>query len=304
VEFRRGRRRVEVGATFLTKGTLALLAVLAYCLAAQAPAAAALLVKPREPVAQGQVVLVALKGVADGCRIRGSWQGESLDFFPVADGEYASLVGVDLRLAPGAYPLEIRLEQPGKDPVIWRETLKVAKKDYGVEKLHLPEAMVTLDAPTLKRVREEGARFDALWGEQSPERYWRGPFITPVPGKLIAPFGRRRIINGEPRSPHTGADLRTALGEPVRAANNGRVVLVGEFFFHGNAVVIDHGWGLYTMYFHLSQVKVAQGDLVQQGTVIGLAGATGRASGPHLHWGVRLGGARIDPFALVKVTGG
>jgi murein DD-endopeptidase MepM/ murein hydrolase activator NlpD len=259
---------------------------------------------PHGPVAQGEVAQVLVQGVLAGAAVEGSWQGEGLGFFPAGEGVRAALIGIDLRLPPGTYPLEVRLRGRGEDPITWRETVQVVAKDYGVERLQLPERMVTLGPKTLKRVREEEARFAALWGKRSPECYWSGPFLRPLAGDLLSPFGRARFINDEPRSPHTGVDLRAALGEPVLASNGGRVALVGEFFFHGRAVVIDHGLGLYTMYFHLSEVKVKAGKRVERGAVIGLAGATGRASGPHLHWGVRLAGARVDPFALVKLTGG
>jgi murein DD-endopeptidase MepM/ murein hydrolase activator NlpD len=259
---------------------------------------------PQGPVGQGEVARLVVQGVPAGAAVEGSWQGEALGFFPAGEGTRAALVGVDLRLDPGTYPLEVRLRSRGKDPITWRETVQVVAKDYGVERLQLPERMVTLSPKTLKRVREEEARFAALWGKRSPECYWSGPFLRPLAGDLLSPFGRARFINDEPRSPHTGVDLRAALGEPVLASNAGRVALVGEFFFHGRAVVIDHGLGLYTMYFHLSEVKVRAGKRVERGGVIGLAGATGRASGPHLHWGVRLAGARVDPFALVQVTSG
>jgi len=259
---------------------------------------------PAGPVAQGEVARLVVQGVPAGTTVEGSWQGESVVFSPAADGKRGALIGVDLQLPCGTYPLEVRLRGKGENPITWRETIQVTAKDYGVEHLQLPERMVTLDPKTLERVREEEARFAALWGKRSPECYWSGPFLRPLPGSLLAPFGRVRFINDEPKSPHTGVDLRAALGEPVLASNRGKVALVGEFFFSGRAVVIDHGLGLYTMYFHLSEVKVKAGERVERGAVIGLAGATGRASGPHLHWGVRLGGARVDPFALVKVTGG
>jgi hypothetical protein len=259
---------------------------------------------PQGPVAQGEVVRLVVQGVPAGAMVEGSWQGEPLGFFAQGEGVQDALIGVDLRLPPGTYPLEVRLRGKAENPITWRETVQVVAKDYGVEQLQLPERMVTLGPKTLKRVREEEARFAALWEKRSSEYYWSGPFLRPLPGDLLSPFGRARFINGEPRSPHTGVDLRAALGEPVLASNGGRVALVGEFFFHGRAVVIDHGLGLYTMYFHLSAVKVKAGERVERGAVIGLAGATGRASGPHLHWGVRLAGARVDPLALVKVTGG
>lgn len=270
---------------------------------AQVAAGASKLIGPTEPVAQGEVVKVQLKGPKDGSRVKGSWLGQPLEFFKLGEEEYTSLVGVDLRLNPGIYPLEVQVDSPGTSLHAYRTTIEVVKKDYGVQRLTLPEDMVSLDPATLKRVRKEGAEFSKLWDIHTPKRYWYANFVRPVPGKLTTTFGLRRILNGEPRSPHSGVDLRAAVGEPVRAANHGRIVLVGEFFFHGKAVVIDHGWGLYTMYFHLSKVNVSPGDLVGKNYVIGLAGSTGRATGPHLHWGVRLGGARVDPFSLLQATG-
>ncbi len=270
---------------------------------AQVAAGASKLIGPTEPVAQGEVVKVLLKGPKDGSRVKGSWLGQPLEFFKLEEEEYTSLVGVDLRLNPGIYPLEVQVDSPGTSLHAYRTTIEVVKKDYGVQRLTLPEDMVSLDPATLKRVRKEGAEFRKLWDLHTPKRYWYANFVRPVPGKLTTTFGLRRILNGEPRSPHSGVDLRAAVGEPVRAANHGRIVLVGEFFFHGKAVVIDHGWGLYTMYFHLSKVNVSPGDLVGKNYVIGLAGSTGRATGPHLHWGVRLGGARVDPFSLLQATG-
>jgi hypothetical protein len=262
------------------------------------------LVGPAGPMPQGEVARIVVQGVPADATVAGLWQGEPVGFFPVASGEWEALLGVDLRLAPGTYPLEVLLQPRGRTPFLWKEPVQVVAKDYGVEHLDLPERMVTLDAKTLKRVKQEEAQFNAVWEQRSPECYWREPFLRPLPGTMLSSFGRKRLINGEQRSPHTGLDLRAAVGEPVRASNSGRVALVGDFFFHGRAVVVDHGFGLYTMYFHLSEVKVKEGERVERGAVIGLAGATGRASGPHLHWGVRLAGARVDPLALLKATGG
>ena len=276
---------------------------LTFCLATQHPAGAAELIHPTQPLAQGEVARIMVKGLPDGSRIKGTWQGESLEFFKTDERDYLALVGVDLRLAAGTYHMEIHADTPEDRPYSWRRSLEVVTKDYGTQRLTLPENMVTLDAETLKRVKREGERFSNIWTKRTPKRYWHGSFVRPVPGKLTTPFGLRRILNGEPRSRHSGVDLRAAVGEPVRSANHGRIVLVGDFYFHGKAVVVDHGWGLYTMYFHLSQLTVSEGDLVGKRAAIGLAGSTGRATGPHLHWGVRLGGARVDPFALLRATG-
>jgi murein DD-endopeptidase MepM/ murein hydrolase activator NlpD len=270
--------------------------------AAQLSSGAMELIGPTGPVAQGEVVQILLTGPEKGSNIEGYWQGQPLEFFKVQEREYKSLLGVDFRMTPGTYPLEVEVVATDNSPSTYRANIEIKEEKFGEQRLTLPQNMVTLDAETLKRVRKEAAKFRKLWSIHTPRRYWYGNFVRPVPGKLSTPFGLGRILNGEPRSPHSGVDLRATMGQPVRAANHGRIVLVGDFFFHGKAVVIDHGWGLYTMYFHLSEVNVAEGDLVGKSYVIGLAGSTGRATGPHLHWGVRLGGARVDPFALIRVT--
>ena len=270
--------------------------------AAQPAPGATELISPTGPVSQGEVVQILLSGPQDGSKVKGWWQGQPLEFFESEEKDYRSLLGIDFRLTPGIYPLEVQVSTPGNSPATYRTSIEVVKKEFGEQSLTLPKNMVTLGPETLKRVRKEAAKFSRLWSIHTPRRYWYGNFVRPIPGKLSTPFGLGRLLNGEPRSPHSGVDMRATLGEPVRAANHGRIVLVGDFFFHGKAVVIDHGWGLYTMYFHLSKVNVSEGDLVGKSYVIGLAGSTGRATGPHLHWGVRLGGARVDPFALLRVT--
>jgi murein DD-endopeptidase MepM/ murein hydrolase activator NlpD len=292
---------VQSGAVILRRTLLSMSISLILILAENVPGATELIVRSG-PVAQGEVVQIYLTGPKDGSKVKGSWQGQTLEFFEVEEKEYRSLLGIDFRLTPGTYPLEVQVSTPGNSPSTYSTSIEVEKKEFGEQSLTLPEKMVTLDPDTLKRVRKESAEFKKLWDIHTAKRYWHGNFARPVPGKLSTPFGLGRILNGEPRSPHSGVDLRANLSEPVRAANHGRIVLVGDFFFHGKAVVIDHGWGLYTMYFHLSKANVSKGDLVGKSYVIGLAGSTGRATGPHLHWGVRLGGARVDPFALMRVT--
>jgi hypothetical protein len=293
---------VQPGGRILRRVLLGMSISLILMAVAYPVAGATELISPTGPVAQGEVVQISLTGLQHGSKVKGSWQAQPLEFFEVKEKEYRSLLGIDFRLTPGTYPLEVEVDSPNNSPTTYLTSIEVAKKEFGEQSLTLPENMVTLDADTLKRVRIEAAEFKKLWDIHTPKRYWYGNFVLPLPGKLSTPFGLGRILNGEPRSPHSGVDLRAELGEPVRAANHGRIVLVGDFFFHGKAVVIDHGWGLYTMYFHLSKVKVSEGDFVGKGYVIGLAGSTGRATGPHLHWGVRLGGARVDPFALIRVT--
>jgi murein DD-endopeptidase MepM/ murein hydrolase activator NlpD len=131
---------------------------------------------------------------------------------------------------------------------------------------------------------------------------WRGKWIKPVAGTVVSPFGCRSIINGMERSPHSGVDLEAAQGTPVKVPNRGRVVLVANHFFSGLSVVIDHGGGIQSMYFHLSQVIVEVGQLLKKGEIIGLSGSSGRVTGPHLHFGIRLNGERVNPINLIEIS--
>jgi murein DD-endopeptidase MepM/ murein hydrolase activator NlpD len=140
-----------------------------------------------------------------------------------------------------------------------------------------------------------------VYARQSP-RQWTGTFILPVAAKPNSNFGTRSYYNGQPRSPHAGVDFSAGTGTPIRAANRGIVALAAPLYFTGNTIVMDHGNGLFSIFAHLSAFNVAQGDVVEQKTVVGLVGATGRVTGPHLHWSVRLNGARVDPLSLVAAT--
>jgi len=162
--------------------------------------------------------------------------------------------------------------------------------------------MADPDPETERRAEAEGRQLQMLYRTISPERLWRGAFVRPVAGtEAPSGFGARRIINGKARAPHGGADYSVARGTPVVAANAGRVALVAEYFFPGRLIAVDHGLGLHTLYFHLDTVAVAEGDRVDRGQTLGTVGATGRATGPHLHFGAQLGGARIDPAALLAL---
>jgi len=190
---------------------------------------------------------------------------------------------------------------PGSDAEKQLE-VEIRQKDYGVRRLTLPRNMVDLDAETLQRVKKESRRMKTLWEAPSSAPSWSGSFLTPISGEVLGPFGQRSIINDQPRSPHSGIDLKGDRGTPVRAINHGQVVLTGDHFFAGLTVVIDHGGGIQSMYFHLAELAVRKGDRVAKGQIVGLVGSTGRTTGPHLHWGIRINGDRIDPLRLIALS--
>jgi len=250
---------------------------------------------------QGDVCLVRTSGLASLKSIHGEFQGER---FPIAFNNetetYEGLIGIDMSTPPATY--EIKVIAADGDNRVYSSalSLRVEKVDFGIQVLSLPPDMVDLDAKILERVNQEARKLEALFQISRDERLWEGVFLRPVGGEISTGFGLNRIINGQQRSQHTGVDLRAEKGTPVLASNHGVVVLVDEFFFTGKSVILDHGWGLYSMYFHLSEVLVKEGNLVRTGAIMGRVGSTGRSTGSHLHWGIRINRARVDPFALLK----
>jgi hypothetical protein len=247
----------------------------------------------------GDVALLQLRGASDAATIEGMVDGQPLVFFPYAGG-HAALVGFDLEVKPGSKAWQLAVVEAGRDPRTTRGKVRVLPREFPVQRLTLPPGMVDLNPETERRAMSEGERLRTLYRTITPERLWRGAFTHPIGGTDPGTgFGARRIINGKPRMPHSGTDYAAPTGTPVVAVNSGRVALVGDFFFPGRLVAIDHGLGLYTLYFHLDSVAVSQGDLVERGQAIGTVGATGRATGPHLHFGAHVAGARIDPETLL-----
>ena len=254
-------------------------------------------------IKQGDVCFIRASGPASLTSIHGEFQGERFRMgFGAQKGTYEGLLGIDLNIRPAAY--EIRVITTDGEGKVHRSSLliKVKKADFKTQRLSLPSTMVDLDPETLERVDREEKRLKALFQGLREEKLWGGAFLRPVPGEVATGFGLRRIINGQPRNPHTGVDLRGEKGTPVLACNGGVVVLVDELFFSGKSIILDHGWGLYSMYFHLSETLAGGGDRVCKGTVLGRVGSTGRSTGPHLHWAVRMNGARVDPLSLLRLT--
>lgn len=250
----------------------------------------------------GDVAWVHVRGGADGATVEGAVAGRPLTFFPYGGG-HAALVGIDVDTKPGTHRWQLAVLEPGREPATVRGQIRVQPREFRAQRLTLPKGMVDLDPETERRAVAEGERLRTLYRTLSPSRLWRGRFTRPVAGDDPGSgFGSRRVINGQPRAPHTGLDYAAPRGAPVVASNSGRVVLVADYFFPGRLVVLDHGLGLYTLYFHLDSVAVTEDERVERGQPIGTVGATGRATGPHLHFGVQVGAARVDPAALFRLT--
>ncbi|GAA6135650.1 peptidoglycan DD-metalloendopeptidase family protein [Oceaniserpentilla sp. 4NH20-0058] len=180
-----------------------------------------------------------------------------------------------------------------------RYPFTVTDKQYEEQHITLKTRKhIDLSEADLKRHRGEKKRAQAVFKvfENTPMDL---SFIKPVDGPYSSPFGLKRFFNGEPRNPHSGLDIAAPTGTPILSPSRGKVVLTGDFFFNGNAVYVDHGQGLISMFCHLSEIEVEIGDTLKKGQPIGKVGATGRVTGPHLHWSVSLNNARIDPMLLL-----
>jgi murein DD-endopeptidase MepM/ murein hydrolase activator NlpD len=240
------------------------------------------------------------------------WQGEPLSFgvvrfldeviylYPDSEGAIALLpIGLDVQ--EGDYPLHVALVDRFGRTTSASLQLHASHKARPVEQLTRPQNMVTPDAESLARIKRESRQLKGLFALRSP-RLWKR-FERPVDEEVSSVFGKRRLLNGEPKAPHSGTDFRSPAGTPVRALSSGRIVMVADLFYTGKTVVIDHGEGLFSVYAHLSEFLVDEGHELQVGDVLGKVGSTGRSTGAHLHLTVRLLEERIDPLALLAAFG-
>lgn len=254
-------------------------------------------------IQNGGVCLIQVFAAPSLQSVYGEFQGKRIPMaLGAQDGNYEGLIAIDMDGRPGVYKVKITGISGDRRVYSNITALKVKKAHFGTQRLTLPSSMVDLDRKTLDRVNREARRLQVLFQGFRDERLWRGAFIRPVTGEITSPFGLRRVINKQPRSSHSGVDIRAPQGTPVKACNRGFVALVDELFFSGKSVVVDHGWGTFSMYFHLAETHVQEGDQVKKGDVLGRVGSTGRSTAPHLHWGVKISGARVDPLALIRST--
>ncbi len=254
-------------------------------------------------VNQGEVCALRVSAPASWKSLIAEFRKEKIPLVSYdSPGKYEAIWGIDLDTPPGKYKIILRAVDGKGRSYLSSKHLVVKKVHFQTQHLSLPPAMVDLDARTLERVNEEERRLKALFQRVREAKIWKGPFIWPLQGEITTPFGLRRIINQQLRNPHSGIDLRAKEGTPVLASNNGLVALIDEFFFSGKSVVLDHGWGIFSMYFHLLDTMVEEGKMVNKGSPLGRVGSTGRSTGPHLHWGIRIQNARVDPVSLMRLT--
>ncbi len=250
----------------------------------------------------GQAIWVQLVASEKLTEVTGEFLGQQLRFSPAEEGRrWSTLAAVGLKTAPKEHSFSYKGRLPDGAEVNGTRKITVRKKEFPVERITVQKKYVDLSKEDLSRVHREKKRLGELYKKQSPEAMWLAGFTAPVEAERGSPFGLRRFFNGEPRSPHSGADLRAGAGTPVQAPDEGRVVMAANLFFSGNTVILDHGGGLYTLYAHLEDFVIQEGQKVPRGAVLGHVGATGRVTGPHLHWGARLNGVRVDPFSLVEL---
>jgi murein DD-endopeptidase MepM/ murein hydrolase activator NlpD len=253
-----------------------------------------------QQVAQGEVFLLPDPLLSSQSRIVSSSP------FPAAlvcaESGCALLVAVDVATAPGPYREKLAIAD-GSGQRTTEVAVEVARGEFPEQRLTLPRRYVTPNRKLQARIKRENRIIREALAHPGD---WpvSGPFARPLAGIVTGAFGTRRVLNGKTQSRHLGVDLRAAVGEPVHAAGNGRVVLAGDFYLSGKSVFIDHGGGVFSMYFHLSRIEVEKGDTVPSGAVIGRAGATGRSPGPHLHFGMRVKGAHVDPLGLIEALQG
>jgi murein DD-endopeptidase MepM/ murein hydrolase activator NlpD len=261
-----------------------------------------------EPVRllNGAPVLFQVKAATKLESLTGTWLGHQLAFsYDATTRTWFALGGVSIETNPGKYPLALNgVRSAGKSAITFTRQLAVARAKYPQIKVELTvEKKFTEPTPEQLEQIAEGVKIkNDYLNRVTPEREWSGKFVAPADAPISDVFGSQRIFNGKAQSPHQGLDFRVPTGTPVDAMNDGTVLLARPLYYEGNFIVIDHGQGFLTLYMHLSEFKVREGEEVKRGQEIGLSGSTGRATGPHLHVAVRWQGTYLDPARLIQLS--
>lgn len=253
-------------------------------------------------LAPGEVVALTVEAPAAVTAVDAVWRDRPVIFVRRSETSWHALIGIDVEEIPGPRSLRIVARRGGAADLAAVHAFMVEAKTWRTRRLRVAGRFVTPPDSAVPRIREETALLNALFKVARPQRSWSGGFVRPVDGVAVSGFGVRSVLNGQPRGPHNGADFAAGTGTPIHAPAAAVVVYAREFYFSGNTVILDHGLGLYSTMAHLSAFDVQEGARVDRGALLGKVGATGRVTGPHLHWAVRLLGARIDPESLLVAT--
>ena len=268
--------------------------------------------QPIAPVA-GSPLLFIVRAPAGVRSLSGRWMNHEISFFQLAKdrsvheipsrrpSSWYALAGVPLETSPGYYQLKVTEVVAGGPREIVRK-IRIGRGTYPKITVHVARQYTEPSPEQLREINADRNVKLRILATENPVRLWRGPFVSPASASISDVFGTERIFNNEVQSHHLGLDYAVPIGTPVHAINRGVVLLARPLYFEGNCVVLDHGQGLLSLYLHLSEFEVKEGDEVQSGQAIGLSGGTGRATGPHLHLAVRWQGVYLNPQALLKLT--
>ena len=280
---------------------LAFLASTALANAAAAPATWKVRAQPAQLV-NGSPVLFSVKSLKPLSSLTASWLGNQVPFvLNPQDKTWYGLGGVALRTKPGIYTLKLVGSSKQGAETVFEKRLSVRRGKYRKIAIKVSKRFTEPNPEQVRKITQDKATKQEAFSKSSAAREWSGNFAAPVEATISDRFGTERTINGRVQSTHQGLDYAAGAGTPVAAVNSGTVLLAGPLYFEGNCVVLDHGQGLQTLYMHLSEIAVKEGEHVDRGQKLGLVGGTGRATGPHLHLGVRWRGEYLDPGALLKL---
>ena len=252
---------------------------------------------------QGEVLKVSLQTPPPLLQARARFMGKEFVFVPSQDGSYSfCLIGIGTNVTPGIYDLVIRAgrtEEQYEDFVL---KIPITEKKFSIEKITVKKSYLYPSLESRERMKKDRALLRIIYKRYTNKWLGSGRFTVPLKGKITGAFGVKRIFNNDVPSYHRGIDIQSPQGRRIGAANAGKVVLARNLFLSGETVIIDHGIGVFSQYLHLSRIYAKEGELINKGETVGLVGSTGRSSGPHLHWGIRIKNQYVDPFSLLSLT--
>jgi len=256
--------------------------------------------EPESPT-DGTALAVTIRTPAGGgeTRVRTELDGRTVRMGRLA-GDWFGLVALPTDQA-GAVELVVSHSRNGEPEVTTRWAVQVRPRTYSETQLSVAPRFTSPPADVMERIERERDLVRSTLGEVTPEWLIDGNFVRPRSTRITSPFGQKRVFNGEQQSRHWGVDLAGDVGTPVRVAGRGRIAIARNLYYAGNAIYVDHGMGVFSGYYHLSQIDVSEGDVVERGQVIGQVGATGRVTGPHLHWSFFAGGERLDASSVLDL---